>query len=204
LGARPAQSTYYIKSNTSSSQTQCAKTRALVSRSEAVDELVVCGTIIGRVSLLEHGLTVDTPLVRKDFPVCNSQQSDAEASLAIDSILVATERWHDYAHQKYWAQVDGRYTISDVQIKSEDLPSATEHGDWLAMLLGGSSTFVLRQIDAAILAKQESGPTIKLGNFLLVGECFFQDRRYYNLGDYLKLLQQDSSYKDVLFDMVLV
>jgi len=66
------------------------KTRALVSGSEAMDELVVCGTIIGRVSLLEHELTVETPLTRKDFPLYNGQQSDAEASLAIDSILGAT------------------------------------------------------------------------------------------------------------------
>ena len=72
------------------------------------------------------------------------------------------------------------------------------------MFLGGSSAFVLRQIDAAILASQEPGPTIQLGNFLLVGECFFQDRRYYSLEDYLKLLEQDPSYKDVLFDMMLV
>lgn len=61
------------------------------------------------------------------------------------------------------------------------------------MLLGGLSTFALRQIDAAILAKLESGSTIKLGTFLLLGECFFQDKRYYNLGDYLKLLEQDPS-----------
>jgi len=94
--------------------------------------------------------------------------------------------------------------MTDIQIKPEDLPSHAEPGDWLAMLLGGSSTFALRQIDAAILAKQESGSTIKLVIFLLVGECFFQDRRYYNLGDYLKLLEQDPSYKDVLFDMALV
>jgi hypothetical protein len=94
--------------------------------------------------------------------------------------------------------------MTDVQAKSEDLHSDTEPGDWLAMLLGGSSTFALRQIDAAILAKQESGPTTKLGTFLLVGGCFFQDRRYHNLGDYLKLLEQDPNYKDVLLDMALV
>jgi hypothetical protein len=43
-----------------------------------------------------------------------------------------------------------------------------------------------------------------LETFLLVGGCFFQDRRYHNLGDYLKLLEQDPNYKDVLLDMALV
>jgi hypothetical protein len=62
--------------------------------------------------------------------------------------------------------------MTDVQVKSEDLLSDTEPGGWLAMLLGGSSTFALRQIDAAILAKQESGPTIKLGNFSLGRRMF--------------------------------
>ena len=54
------------------------------------------------------------------------------------------------------------------------------------------------------LRSKNLGATLKLGNFLLVGESFFQGRRYYNLEDYLKLLEQDPSYKDVLFDMVLV
>jgi hypothetical protein len=53
------------------------------------------------------------------------------------------------------------------------------------------------------LRSKNLGSTIKLGNFLLV-ECFFQDRRYYNLENYLKLLEQDPSYKDALSDMVLV
>jgi hypothetical protein len=44
--------------------------------------------------------------------------------------------------------------------------------DWFVMLFGGSSTFVPWQIDAVILASRESGATVKLGNFLLVGECF--------------------------------
>jgi hypothetical protein len=67
---------------------------------------------------------------------------------------------------------------SNVQIKSEDLPPAAEPREWFVMLFGGSSTFVLWQIDAAILCfPRESGATIKLGNFLLVGEYFLPGQK---------------------------
>ena len=41
------------------------------------------------------------------------------------------------------------------------------------------------------LRSKNLGLLSSLELFSWVGECFFQDRRYHNLGDYLKLLEQD-------------
>jgi hypothetical protein len=97
-------------------------------------------------------LAVHTPLTRKDFHLCNGQQSNAEASLVIDSIM-----WQLNGGAITRTRSTRRKSMkSNIQVKSEDLPPAAEPREWFVMLFGGSSIFVLWQIDAAILCFPEN------------------------------------------------